>query len=128
MSSDTNKFSSKPLIIIDIFDKVYQYKPRLEKNFNNKIIKEEHLIDCNNNASIIEDSIIDYKITPNSCFLQHLYNNIKKFYSEENNKPILEPYVKSLYQQKYNIQLYFIFDILAPNNDEDNLDQLCKKK
>jgi hypothetical protein len=128
MSSDAKKSSSKPLIIIDIFDKVYQYKPRLEKSLNNKIIKEEHLIDCNNNASIIEESIINYKITPNSCFLQHLYNNIKNFYSEENNKPILEPYVKSLYQQKYNIQLYLIFDILELNNDKDNLvNELCNK-
>jgi hypothetical protein len=127
VNKSSSKSSGKSLIIIDIFDKIYKYKPRLEKNLNNKIIKEEHLIDCNNNASIIEESIIDYKMTPNSCFLQHLYNNIKNFYSEENNKPILETYTKSFYQQKYNIQLYLIFDTLAPNNNS-LVEELCIKK
>ena len=104
-------------IITDILDKFTNY----ESPYKSSKIQQEHLIDCNNSAYVIEKAILDYEIIKeSSCFLMHLYISMNNYYNKLDFTTIPDvKFNKSYYQQKYNFQLYFIYKLLGYKINKD---------
>lgn len=90
-----------------------------------KSIEKENNIDKSNNHFVVVSALELYnKSNKKLCFLHTLYSSIAQFYGDDsddfikfsgskNNVPDIECKTKSYVQQKYNIQLYIIYNLLS---------------